>query len=171
MRETWQAYLAAGLFTVGAIIAASNAIRFRRGGLRQLAAKYWDPTYPWYIRNVAFMQVPGAIGMGALAGIGWVAPTALATRSPPLVILGMACMLALGIAALLAALWWRRPPTFLKPDWLRQEETLHGPPASGAGWISWFDRVVTATMVIVVIALLLGPIVYVVLSLMMGETT
>lgn len=171
MRETWQAYLAGGVFTVGATIAAWNAIRFRRGELRELAAKYWDPTYPWYLRNAAFMQAPGAIGLGALAGIGWVAPTALATKSPPLVILGLGLILTFGIAALMAAMWWRQPPTFLKPDWLRQEEALRGPPARGQGWISWFDRVVTATFVIVVIGLLIGPIVYVVLSLMMGEPT
>lgn len=111
-------------------------------------AWYWDPTYPWYMRNVGLVYVPGASACALMAAGSWLAPTALETQSLVLIfsVIGLGGTAFLAIIA--TVLVWRRPPEFLKPDWLRAEEARRGPPPAGAGWIRWFDRLVTASVLI-----------------------
>lgn len=168
MREPWQAYVAAAGLTVCAGVVLWAAIQFRRGALRQVAAWYWDPTYPWHMRNIGLAYLPGAMAIALLAAGSWLAPTALETRSPLLVFLGIGLGGAAFLMIIATLLVWRRPPEFLKPDWLRAEEARRGPPPAGSGWIRWFDRVVTASVLIPVAFVVVGTIAIVIVQILSG---
>lgn len=128
------------------------SIAFRGGRVRRLAFAYWDSTMPWYIRNVAFGLAPGGVVILVMLTAG------LAASSNTLVGAGVsiALAIALGPMFLLVILWARRPPDFLKPDWLREEEGRRGgqPPATGVA--RWIDRAVLLIALLAVAGLLVS---------------
>lgn len=166
MREPWEAYLAAAVLTGFAGLALWGAIQVRRGAWRHVLAWYWDPTYPWYMRNAGLIYVPTGMACALLAAGGWLAPTALESESPVLIfsVIGLGGLAFLAIIA--TVLVWRRPPEFLKPDWLREEEARRGPPPAADGWIRWFDRLVTASVLIPVAFVVVGTITIVIVQIL-----
>lgn len=121
-----------GLLSIG------MAIAFRRGRARRLAFAYWDATMPWYIRNAVFGFAPTGLVLLASAVI----VLAVGAGSLTGAFVALPFMLSLGPLLLLVILWARRPPDFLKPEWLRREEAARGGQPQATGVARWIDRVV-----------------------------
>ncbi len=118
------------------VLSIAMAIAFKRGRARRLAFAYWDPTIPWYIRNAVFGFAPTGVAALAAAVIGLAGTTDTLTGA----FVALPFILSLGPVFLLVILWARRPPDFLKPDWLRAEEAVRGGQPSTTGAARWIDR-------------------------------
>lgn len=120
------------------ILSIGMAIGFRKGRLRRLAFAYWDATMPWYIRNAVFGFAPTGVVLLASAVIG----LAVGAGSVTGAFVALPFMLSLGPLFLLVILWARRPPEFLKPEWLRDEEAARGAQPQATGAARWIDPAV-----------------------------
>ncbi len=94
-------------------------IRFdREGRHRAHFDRYFDKSWPFYYRNRAFVLIPGGITF-LLWGIGSV----FAEVSDGQWLLVEAALVILGLLAVpIAIVLQYRPPDWLKPAWLREEE-------------------------------------------------
>jgi hypothetical protein len=126
------AALAAPLGSTGLFL----AVAFRRGRFRKLANGYWDATYPWYIRNAVFMMAPGGIAFLLSVPAGFLFATGRLLEGS----IGLLLSCGFIVGFWIAVNWARRPPDFMKPDWLRAEELRRGPQPAAIGAARWIDR-------------------------------
>jgi hypothetical protein len=141
------AIAAGALLGVASLLAATA---FRLGWYRRPARQYWDSDVPWFVRNLAFAFVPiglfFAVGLSFLWTMnipeGAVTATGLAT-------------IVLFVQPLVAVLWMRQPPEFLKPTWLKEAETVRKPPrvvSSSAVDRTFLGCIVVGSLGIIVMA-------------------
>jgi hypothetical protein len=119
-------------------LAIAAGIRIRMGGLRSRVLLYRDFRLPFFMRNSAFALVP--TGMCFLfAGLGELAYAQLQQPLDGLIFALDVLIVAISIpmvivAAAVAIFWGYRPPDIAKPQWLREEEALHGKPVDPSVW-------------------------------------
>lgn len=120
-------------------------VAFRLGRRRGGARWYFDERSPWYIRHYPFALIPG----GAFWLVMWVA-VVMFDRVPEW--MAWAAVTAGFCCALVAFVFMYRPPTFMKPRWLREEERkragpVRGPEHRGGLWMV-VDRAGFALLVV-----------------------
>jgi hypothetical protein len=124
-----------------------SGILFRLGGLRYQAARYWDLKVPGIIRNMPFVQ---GFGGAVFVSIGLLV-------YPPAQSLTALAVLGMWTCGVAAIVFVGRPPQWLKPDWVVQEEQRRGVPSlsrlEASVW--WIVAAVAAATLIFVISLLL----------------
>jgi hypothetical protein len=102
----------------GGVWGISAGLLFRAGRLRRLSRWSFDPSLPAYIRNLPFETLPAGLMFfsGAAIILLYLQHT---TWGDLFGVLALFAFLATVFALARAAL---RPPNWMKPDWLREEE-------------------------------------------------
>jgi hypothetical protein len=119
------------------VVLLGSAALFRAGRLRYLGRNRWSQYMPLYARNHPFAFGPFGIAAIFLA-TALVAIQADERAKQVLLSIalpGMFAFLLLGLA------WVWRPPEFLKPSWLHQEDLRHG------GWPDFSNRLIDRVLI------------------------
>lgn len=136
-----------------ALLCLGQAIRFTRGSRRQLAAGYWNPGNPWYIRNAVFTLYP----LGAMFSLWALATVLILTANAWAALVGLGLVMLSGIAFLFAGFWGWHPPQFLKPTWLREKEAFVGPPGPPTRAVQYLERAVLGMAIALAVIVVAGP--------------
>jgi hypothetical protein len=107
--------LASSTFLFGAA-ALFLGVLFRSGRARGAVWYYRDKTYPLYVRNGAFSLIPCGVSLLVLSAS--VALFGIDNDRAALLVGGVAL-----ISGLVAIAFVVRPPRFIKPRWLRDDES------------------------------------------------
>ncbi len=95
------------------------AIRLdRHGRYKSVSAQYYDHSWVWYVRNRAFGLIPAGIGF-ILIFISFALDN---SEEPQYAALGIAVGMLGLLSWLIAVRVTYKPPDWLKPRWLREEE-------------------------------------------------
>jgi hypothetical protein len=103
------------------VIGAFNVwtgVSFWRGGARRIGAWYTNPRLPFFVRNAVFALIP--LGVGPLLILAALALGSIGETWGG--ILSVLLVIPVGVCTVLALVFVVRPPTFLKPKWIRQAD-------------------------------------------------
>jgi hypothetical protein len=98
-------------FGVGSIVLG---IASTRGSFRRSEPWYRDPEMPWFLRNGGFALIPFGIAILALI--------AAAVTSDEKAVSAV-CVVVFVVGLLGGLVFMIRPPEWVKPDWVRREES------------------------------------------------
>ena len=107
-------FLTAGIFNVW------MGVSFQRGGSRRIGRWYTNPSLPLFVRNAVFALIP--LGVGPLLILVALALGSIGATWAG--ILAVLLVIPVGLCGLIALVFLVRPPTFLKPQWIRNADKL-----------------------------------------------
>jgi hypothetical protein len=143
-----------GLGIVLGIATLSSGLVVRGGRLRYQLANYFDSTESLWLRRLPLVEIPAGFAL-----IFSCAGTILLRTTSPAWDVGM---VVFGVGLLSAAVtiaWLARPPMFIKPGWLAQQErhtTLHESRTEEILWGMLAVGLSSTTGLIGAVALLIG---------------
>ena len=98
------------------VIGLIMGIRVRTGADRRWIKWYHSSELPFYLRNAPLGWIPGSIGGMAIA-VGVFFDRADALNA----LVGLIMLVGFGLVGMFFVIAWR-PPSWTKPDWLRDQE-------------------------------------------------
>jgi hypothetical protein len=135
--------IASALLAAIGVAMVVAGLRFRQGQWRGAARDYWDGEKLLFDRNSVFALIPAGVFLVAAAGLALLGAGIAASDPPDLLRLaaGSASASAMGAATVWGVRAIRRPPDWLKPEWLKLAEQVRPPPRTVrfaeamAGWV------------------------------------